>query len=159
MTQKELQRWVEKAYAGSLTGATVAWVAAGSPHGQTMAMKWIDSPKPLIAAAGWATLSGLVSLKPDEELDLAEIKALLQKVKNTIHEAPDVVRYHMNGYVISVGAYVAPLTELAIKTGEAIGEVTADLGNNSCAVPYSPDYIRKIQQRGTIGKKKKTVKC
>ncbi|RBP39721.1 3-methyladenine DNA glycosylase AlkD [Roseimicrobium gellanilyticum] len=159
MTQKDLQRWVEKAYAGALTGATVAWVAAGSPHGHTMAVKWIDSPKPLIAATGWATLSGLVSVKPDEELDLAEIKSLLKRVKNTIHDAADLVRYQMNAYVISVGAYVAPLTGLAIETGEKIGEVTADLGNNSCAVPYSPDYIRKIEQRGTIGKKKKTVKC
>ncbi|QIF05700.1 DNA alkylation repair protein [Roseimicrobium sp. ORNL1] len=159
MTQKDLQRWVEKAYAGALTGATVAWVAAGSPHGHTMAMKWIDSPKPLIAATGWSTLSSLVSLKSDDELDLAETKALLQRVKKTIHESPDAVRYQMNGYVISVGAYVAPLTELAIEIGEKIGTVTADLGNNSCAVPYAPDYIRKIEQRGTIGKKKKTVKC
>ena len=23
----------------------------------------------------------------------------------------------------------------------------------------APDYIRKVQQRGTIGKKRKTVKC
>jgi hypothetical protein len=124
-----------------------------------MAMKWIDSPKPLVAVTGWATLSGLVSVKPDEELDLAEITSLLKHVKKTIHEAPDAVRYQMNGYVISVGAYVAPLTELAIETGEKIGTVTADLGNNSCAVPFSPDYIRKIQARGSIGKKRKTVKC
>ena len=159
MTQKDLQRWVEKAYAGSLSGATVAWVAAGSPHGHTMAVKWIDSPKPLVAASGWATLSCLVALKPDAELDLAEIKKLMLRVKRTINEAPHAVRYHMNGYVISVGAYVAPLTDLAIETGEKIGTVKADLGNNSCEVPYAPDYIRKIQQRGTIGKKKKTVKC
>lgn len=159
MTQKDLQHWVEKAYAGSLTGATVAWVAAGSPQGHTLAMKWIDSPKPLIAATGWATLSCLVALKPDAELDLAEIKKLLQRVKKTIHEAPDAVRYPMNGYVISVGAYVASLTDLAIETAEKIGMVKADLGNNSCEVPYAPDYIRKIEQRGTIGKKKKTVKC
>jgi 3-methyladenine DNA glycosylase AlkD len=159
MTQKDLQHWVEKAYAGSLTGATVAWVAAGSPHGHTMAMSWIDSPKPLIAACGWATLSGLVALKSDDDLDLAEIKKLLQRVKKTIKDSPDAVRYHMNGYVISVGAYVAPLTGFAIETGEKIGTMTADLGNNSCAVPYAPDYIRKIQERGTIGRKRKTVKC
>ena len=33
MTREDLQRWVEKAYAGALPGATVLWVAAGSPHG------------------------------------------------------------------------------------------------------------------------------
>ena len=51
------------------------------------------------------------------------------------------------------------LTEFAIRTGEAIGPVTADLGNNSCQVFFAPDYIRKVQKRGTIGKKRKTAKC
>lgn len=33
MKPKDLQRWAENAYGGALPGATVAWVAAGSPHG------------------------------------------------------------------------------------------------------------------------------
>ena len=42
---------------------------------------------------------------------------------------------------------------------DATDKVTADLGNNSCAIPYAPDYIRKAQIRGTIGKKRKSAKC
>lgn len=159
MTRKDLQRWVENAYAGSLPGATVPWVAAGSPHGRELALKWIESPKSLVAAAGWATLSGLVAMKDDAELDLAELKRLLQRVQKTIHKAPDAVRYHMNAFVIATGAYVRSLTEFAIKLGETIGPVTADLGNNDCQIPFAPDYIRKVQERGSIGKKRKTVKC
>lgn len=159
MTKKDLQRWADEAYAGSLPGATVPWVAAGSPHGKEMALKWIESPKSLVASAGWATLSCLVSLKTDAELDLAELKQLLQRVQKTIHSAPDVVRYQMNAFVISVGCYVQPLSELALQLGEKIGPVMCDLGNNDCQVPFAPDYIRKVQQRGTIGKKRKMVKC
>jgi len=159
MTRQNLQRWVENAYAGSLPGATVPWVAAGSPHGREMALKWIESPKSLVAGAGWGTLGSLVALKDDADLDLPELKRLLQRVQKEIHQAPDVVRYQMNSFVICVGSYVAPLTEFALQTGEKIGPVTADLGNNSCQVPFSPDYIRKVQQRGSIGKKRKTVKC
>jgi hypothetical protein len=159
MTKKDLQRWVEKAYAGSLPGATVAWVAAGSRHGRELALEWIESPKPLVACAGWSTLSGLVALKDDSELDLAELKRLLQRVQKSIHQAPDAVRYAMNSFIIAVGSYVKPLTELAIQLGEKIGPVTADLGNNSCEVSSAPDYIRKVQKRGTIGRKRKTVKC
>jgi 3-methyladenine DNA glycosylase AlkD len=159
MTKKDLHRWVDKAYAGSLPGATVPWVAAGSPHGRELALEWIESPKTLVASAGWVTLASLVSIKDDEELDLAELKRLLKRVQKTIHEAPDVVRYSMNAFAISVGSYVKPLTELAIQIGEKIGPVTADLGNNACQVPFAPDYIRKVQQRGTIGKKRKTAKC
>lgn len=159
MTKRDLQRWVEKAYAGSLPGSTVPWVAAGSPHGRAMALKWIESAKELVAASGWASLSSLVSLKSDADLDLGELKRLLQRVQRTIHQAPDVVRYQMNSFVIVVGSYVPSLTDFAIRTGEEIGPVTADLGDNDCQVPFAPDYIRKVQQRGAIGKKRKTVKC
>lgn len=97
MTRTDLQRWVEKAYGGSLRGATVAWVAAGSPHGRDMALKWIESSNSLVAAAGWATLSSLVSIKNDAELDFPELKQLIQRVQRTIHQAPDAVRSPMNG--------------------------------------------------------------
>jgi hypothetical protein len=48
---------------------------------------------------------------------------------------------------------------LAILAGTAIGPVTADLGNNNCQIFFAPDYIRKAQERGSVGKKRKTVKC
>ena len=51
------------------------------------------------------------------------------------------------------------LTDTAIQIAEKIGPVTADLRNNSCQVTFAPDYIRKVQKRGTVGKKRKTAKC
>jgi hypothetical protein len=159
MTKSDLQRWVAKAYCKTLYGATVPWVAAGSPHGWELGLEWIDSKTAVIAAAGWGTLGSLVSIKDDSELDLAELKRLLQRVLKTIHQAPDIVRLAMNSFVIAVGSYVQPLTDTAIQTGEKIGPVTADMGNTSCQVPFAPDYIRKVQKRGSIGKKRKTAKC
>jgi putative intracellular protease/amidase len=159
MTRKDLQHWAEKAYAGSLPGTTVPWVAAGSPHGREMALKWIESAKTLVAAAGWATLSCLVAIKDDAELDLPELKRLVQRVQRTIHPAPDAVRYQMNAFVIAVGSYVQPLKAFALEIAEKIGPVTADLGDNSCQVPFAPDYIHKVQKRGAIGKKRKKSKC
>lgn len=159
MTRKDLQRWVEKAYAGALPGATVPWVAAGSPHGRDVALEWIESAKPPVASAGWTTLACLVALKEDADLDLGELKRLLQRVQKDIHKAPDAVRYSMNSFLIAVGSHVKPLSDLAIRTGEAIGPVMADLGNNSCLVPSAPEYIRKVESKGGIGKKRKSVKC
>jgi 3-methyladenine DNA glycosylase AlkD len=158
MTRKDLQRWVEKAYGGALAGATVPGVAAGSPHGWEMALKWIESEKPMIAAAGWATMGAILSVKPDEELDLAELKRLMKRVEKEIKGAPDLVRYYMNSFLIAAGCYVESLTELAIGIGEKIGPVHADLGKNECGIPFAPDYIRKVQARGTIGKKRKHAK-
>ena len=158
MTKKDLQRWAEKAY-GPLAGSTVPWVAAGSSHARELALEWIESEDDFVAVAGWATLSTLVSIKDDAELDLAELKRLLQRVQQTIHKAPIDVRYAMNGFVIAVGSFVKSLTELAIRTGEKIGKVTVDVGNTACQVPFAPDYIRKVEKRGPIGKKRKTAKC
>lgn len=158
MTKKDLQSWVKKA-SPALAGFTVAWVAAGSPHGRELALEWIASDKELVAATGWATLSSLVATKEDAELDLPELKQLLQRVQETIHRAPNQVRKHMNGFVIAVGSYVRPLKDLAIQTGQKIGPVTVDVGNTACQTPYAPDYIRKIEKRGAIGKKRKTAKC
>ena len=158
MTKKDLQRWAAKA-CRPLAGSTVAWVAAGSPHGRELALEWIESDKELVAVAGWATLSCLVSIKDDADLNLPELKSLLQRAQRRIHAAPDLVRYHMNGFVIAVGACVASLTKEALRTGEAIGPVTADLGKSACQVPFAPDYIRKAERRGVIGKKRKTAKC
>ncbi len=159
MTQKDLQHWAEKANGGALPGTTVASVAAQSNHGWEMATEWIDSSKTNVAIAGWSTLSCLVALKDDSELDFAQLKQFIALVEKTIHRSPDAVRYAMNNFVISVGCYVESLTTIAIKAGERIGTVTADLGNNACKIPFAPDYIRKVQQRGSIGQKRKTVKC
>ena len=159
MTRKDLQHWVATAYCGALCGSTVAWVAAGSPHGWELALGWIDSKAPLFAVAGWATLGSLMSIKDDAELDLAELRRLLQRVQKTIHQAPDVVRYQMNSFVIAAGSYVQSLTDSAVQIGEKIGLVTVDMGKTSCQVPFSPDYIRKVQKRGAIGKKRKRAKC
>ncbi|GMU35768.1 MAG: hypothetical protein AMXMBFR20_36390 [Planctomycetia bacterium] len=159
MTKKDLERWLAKATSDALAQFTIAWVAAESPHGRELALKWIDSPKENTATAGWSTLSGLVAIKADADLDLAELKRLLQRVQKTIHDAPNLVRYAMNSFVICVGSYVKPLSELALQTAAKIGPVSVDMGNTACKVPSAAEYIRKVEKRGTTGKKRKTVKC
>jgi 3-methyladenine DNA glycosylase AlkD len=159
MTKKDLNRWLTNSTHGPLASSTIPWVAAGSPHGWELAREWIDSKKPQTAEAGWATLRSLVSIKDDSELDLAELKRLLERVRKTIHQAPDDVRSSMNLFVIAVGSYVQPLTDMAIQTAEKIGPVSIDMGSTSCHVPFAPDSIRKVHKRGALGKKRKSAKC
>src|SRR5947209_14325746 len=159
MTKKDLQHWVDKATCNALCGSTVSWVAAESRHGWDLALEWIDSKKENVAVTGWATLSSLVGIKDDAELDLAELKRLLQRVQKTLPKEPNRVRHAMNGFVIAVGTYVQPLTDLALQTAQKIGKVSVDVGDTSCKVPYAPEYIEKVQKKGAVGKKRKTAKC
>lgn len=159
MTKKDLGKWIATGNSAALCNSIVAWVAAGSKHGREMGLEWIDSKKENEAQTGWSTLSSLVAITDDAHLDIAELKRLLKRVEQTIHRQPNRVRYTMNGFVIAVGTYVAPLTELALQTGEKIGKVEVDVGDTSCKVPYSPEYIEKARKLGVIGKKRKTAKC
>jgi 3-methyladenine DNA glycosylase AlkD len=160
MTKKDLQHWVEESQIyPPLADYTVAWVAAGSNHGWELAQKWIDSKKEHIAAAGWGTLSSLVSTKPDEELDIAELRKLLQRVEKTIHNQPNRVRYVMNGFVIALGGFVKALTKDAYVAAKKIGKVHVDMGDTDCKVPDAGEYIKKVEAAGKLGKKRKSAKC
>ncbi len=159
MTRKDLDGWVKKANGGALACATVPWVAAGSKHGYELALEWIESKDENIAAAGWATLRSLVALKNDDDLDLAGLKRLLERVQKTIHQAPNSVRQAMNGFLIAVGIYVQNLSALAAGAATKIGKVTVDMGDTACKVPDALEYIQKARDKGAIGKKRKTVKC
>lgn len=159
MTKKDLTNWVKNATCNAIAEYTVSWVTAESRFGHELAMEWIESKKERIASAGWTTLSGLVSLTPDEDLDLDELKKLIARIGKTIHDQPNRVRYCMNGFLIAVGCYVPELSDLAVQTAAKIGEVIVDMGDTSCKVPSVADYVAKVKARGTLGKKRKTVKC
>ena len=159
MTKADIQHWADKAYWHMLTEYPVAWVAGESRYGTELALEWIESDRENIACAGWATLGCIASLKQDADLDMMLYTKLIDRVGKGIHKAPNRVRHCMNGFVISAGAYILPLTDLAIRTGTKIGKVKVDMGDTACQVPLIPDYIRKIEARGALGKKKKTVRC
>ena len=159
ITPKDLRRWLATANCAALCSSVVAGLAADSPHGRELGLEWIESNDENTAHTGWTTLSGVVAVTDDSDLDLAELKRLLARVGKTIHQQPNHVRYAMNGFVIAVGSYVRDLTDLAVRTAEKIGPVRVDMGNTACQVPYAPEYIDKVRKRGSIGKKRKMARC
>lgn len=158
-TKAQLQKWVKGAYWYMISGYTVPWAASESKFGRELALEWMDGKKEQTANAGWCTYASLVSIKPDAELDLAEIERLLKRVQAEIGSAPNRVRYAMNTFVISVGGYVAPLTAKAKTVAKALGAVEVDMGDTSCEVPDAYEYIAKIETRGSVGKKRKRAGC
>jgi len=159
MTKKQLQSWARAADWQLISEYTVPWVASESTHGRDLAMKWIDAKQEHVAACGWSTYAGLVTTTPDENLDLAEVGALLKRIEKEIDGAANRVRYTMNGFVIAVGAYVKPLAKQAKATARKLGKVSVDMHGTSCKVPVALDYIAKIEASGRAGKKRKTIRC
>lgn len=160
MTAKELTAWAEgAANLQMIAEYTVPWVAVENPQGRELAKQWMKSKIEHVASAGWCTYSGLLATRPDQELDLGEIEGLLDIAIKGIKGAQNRVRYTMNGFVISVGAYVRPLSKQAKAAARQIGAVSVDVGDTACQVPVATAYIEKIEAAGRLGKKRKTIRC
>ena len=159
MTRKQLEDWAKTARYGTISEYTVPGVVVESSEARSLALKWIKSKNESIASTGWCTYAGIVAVTDDEDLDLEEIEGLLDQVEAGIGKAPNRVRYTMNGFVIAVGAYVKPLLEKAKLVAKAVGAVSVDMGETACKVPLASDYIAKIESKGRVGQKRKTIKC
>jgi hypothetical protein len=160
MTRKQLQLWADGAAGMSMISEyTVPWVTVENPEGRYLAIKWMGSKKGEVAPSGWCTYSGLIATHADETLDIKEIEELLGKVVKEIGSADGRVKYTMNGFVISVGAYVKPLLAKAKTAAKQIGAISIDMGDTACKVPLATEYIAKIEAAGRVGQKRKTIRC
>jgi 3-methyladenine DNA glycosylase AlkD len=159
MSKQHLQSWVRDAYWYMLSEVAVADVAAETPFWNELAREWMDSGEEMIACAGWGTYSSAISTRPNRELDFQEIRDLLDLVERRIHSAPNRVRYGMNHFVICVGSYIPGLSDEARRVAEALGKVSVDMGGTACKVPFAPQYITKVIERGNLGKKRPSARC
>jgi 3-methyladenine DNA glycosylase AlkD len=159
MNKTQLNSWAKAAPWYMISEYTVPGVASESPHGWGLATKWIKSKQEHLAACGWCTISGVVATTPDEELDLKALKLLLKQVESQIAGSANRVRYTMNGFIISVGSYVKPLSKKAKAIAKKIGKVEVDMGETACKVPLAFEYIEKVEKAGKAFKKRKTIKC
>lgn len=159
MAKETLQQWVRAAGWYMIAEYAVAWVAAESPYALELAREWMASEEEWVAVAGWSTYANYLSITPNERLDLKEIRRLLEQVERTVHGERNRVRYTMNAFVIAVGAYVPALFEEALAVAERIGKVDVNVGQTACKVPLASAYIRKVEEKGNTGKKKKTCRC
>lgn len=159
MDRETLQAWAKRANWYLLAEYTVAGVAAESPYALELAREWMQSSDEMIAACGWSTYANYISITQDEDLDLEEIRRLLQQIAATIHSEKNRVRYTMNMFVIVVGSYVRPLHEEAVQVAEAIGKVQVHMGQTACKVPDAVPYIEKTVAAGKLGTRKKTCIC
>lgn len=159
ITEADLNEWVKKANWSYLNEFAVPWVAAETNFGFDLGMQWIKSDDPLIATAGWSTLSNFASVKPDEQLNIEQYSKLLDQVEKTIHNSPNRVRYAMNSFVISVGSYIKDLNKKALSIAAKISDVTVDMQGTACKLPGATDYIKKVMDKGYLGRKKKMARC
>lgn len=155
MTKEDLNEWVEGAYWYMISDYTVAVVCAKSSYGFETALEWIESDSEFIESSGWATLSNWLSYNQPDKKQEEVLKLLIERVKNTIHQAKNRVRYSMNGFIIACGSFTGQFTEQAFVAADSIGKVNVDMGGTSCKVPAARQTIEKVISAGKLGVKRK----
>ncbi len=159
VSAEELNEWVKAAEWYFVSEYILSQLAADSGHALTLAPQWIEAKEEHIAAAGWASYGCYLSLEADENIDKNALKKRLMQIEKEIHQVENRVRFAMNNFVIAVGTYVPELSDLAQETAKRIGKVEVNMGKTACKVPVANDYIQKMKDRGSIGKKRKKARC
>ena len=159
MSPAQLDAWAAGAAWHMIAGSPVAWVAAEHPDGFTAAVRWIDSPRPLTAVAGWSALAAIVSTVPDDRIPGAALTDLIDRAVRRIPREPDRVRYAMNSFLICCGTWSTTHAEAALAASQAIGPVKVNMGDTACAVPDAPAAILKSRRGAAVAPKRRTARC
>lgn len=159
MTREQLQNWADNAYWYYINEYTVPWVTSESNYGWELANEWINSDSVSLQAAGWATFGSIAGITNDEDLDIEAYSKLLDRVGEHIHEEANRTRHTMNHFIIAVGSYITELTEKSKQIAAKVGKVHVEMGGTACKVPLAADYIKKVEDKNKLGKKRKSAIC
>lgn len=157
VTIEQLDEWIKDAYWNMLSERCVAVVAAKTSFGFEIARKWLSSKDEETVCAGYAVYSTLCTVLDDSKIDMEEVKNLLNKIANNIHNESIGIQNSMNNFVIMAGIYIKPLHEFALELAERIGEIKPVISENSCNTQTAADYLKKYAEKGKIGIKIKNL--
>lgn len=156
MTEADFERWIEAAYFYMLSDFVVAVTLAETDIAQEVSDKWIASGEELRMSAGWNCYCWLLGSRPDREFSEAKLAAMLELVKNTIHDAPERTKYAMSNFIYTVGVSYQPLHDKAVEAANAVGQVEVNRGKKFL---NAAGNIQKAVDKGQIGFKRKHVRC
>ncbi|MGG3915470.1 DNA alkylation repair protein [Rossellomorea vietnamensis] len=159
MTEADFERWIEGAYFYMLSDYVVAVTLAEADIAQDVADKWIASGEELKMSAGWSCYCWLLGNRKDEEFSETKLAGMLEKVKETIHDAPERTKSAMSNFITTVGVSYVPLHEAALETAKEIGPVEMVREGKKNSVLKSADDILKQVEKGRIGFKRRYVRC
>ncbi|MFK8793155.1 DNA alkylation repair protein [Planococcus plakortidis] len=159
MTEDDYDRWMDGAYFYMLSDYVVAVTLSESDIAQQVADNWIASGDELRMSAGWSCYCWLLGNRPDNEFSEDKISAMLDVVKDTIHQSPERTKASMNNFLYTVGISYRPLSDKAVNTAKAVGKVELKRENKKPTQLHAYDSIQQSLEKGRLGFKRKYVRC
>ncbi|TLS51923.1 DNA alkylation repair protein [Paenibacillus antri] len=159
MTEADFDRWMDGAYFYMLSDYVVAVTLAEADIAQAVADQWIASGEELRMSAGWSCYCWLLGSRPDREFSESKLAGMLDEVERTIHDAPERAKSAMNNFLYTAALSYLPLHDKAVATAEAVGPVEMKRGKKDVKTLNAAESIRKAVEKGSLGFKRKYVRC
>ncbi|MBS3679645.1 DNA alkylation repair protein [Ornithinibacillus massiliensis] len=159
MTEEDFNRWMESAYFYMISDYVVAVTLSETDIAQEVADKWIASGEELKMSAGWSCYCWLLGSRPDDEFNSDKLSSMLDQVMKTIHEAPERTKSSMNNFIYTVAISYVPLHEKAVEVAKRIGPVEMKKDKKKSTILHASEKIQKDLDRGSLGFKRKYVRC
>lgn len=159
MSEADFDRWIDAAYFFMLSDYVVAVTLAETDIAQQVADKWMASGEELRMSAGWSCYCWLLGSRKDSEFSESKLSGMLDKVRDTIHDAPERAKYAMNNFVYTTAVSYVPLHDKAVETATAIGPVEVTDAKSKSKRLDAAGNIQKDVDKGRIGFKRNYVRC
>lgn len=144
ISSRELDRWAATPTA-SMCGGYVGYLAAESSHGRAKADKWLAASDDSTRCAAWSLVAAMAMI--DESTADSWFAERLVQIEKSIHSAPNMQRYLLNGALISIGCRNASLRKSATAAAKRLGKIEVDHGDTDCKTPDAVEYIEKSWAR------------
>jgi hypothetical protein len=158
MTHADFDRWMEGAYFFMLSDFVVAVTLAESPIAQTVALKWLDSPRELTVSGGWSCWNWLTGWRPDAAFDEGVMRNLLQRARDDIVSHNGRARIAIRNFIMAAGVSYKPLFKEICTIAEDIDALSLSYDDVRCFSGIAR-AIRAEEQKGRLGFKRKSVRC
>ena len=159
MTKADMRKWARAADWHMLSEYGVAQLISETQQGWDLGMEFIDAKKENIACCGWSTLGSWLSFRPAEEIDVAAVEFLLNRIETSVWDQPNRLRFSMCNFVVASGAFVPEVTQACLGLGKRLKHLDVQPVKKGCSIPEIVKDISKIQRMGRIGKKRKAGRC
>jgi len=159
MTAADYDRWLDSAYFYMISDYVVAVTLSESDIAQEVADRWIASGDELRMSAGWSCYCWLLGSRKDEEFSESKLSDLLDRAKDTIHDAPERTKSAMNNFIGTVGVSYKPLTEKALETAKQLGTVEMKREGKKSSFLSAVEPIEKAMEKDKLGFKRRYVRC
>src|SRR6266542_4012470 len=104
---------------------------------EAMRQRWMESPHPMLARAGWSLTAERIVKNPEG----LELGALLDRIDREMANAPAPAQWTMNYCLAEIGIHFAEHRQRALDIGEKLGLYRDYPVSKGCTSPFAPAWI------------------